>query len=60
MTLNQALPLLSKGVKIKLPEWDGYWLFNANMNVDAYIAVMLATGEIVYTPEFDQYGNRDD
>jgi hypothetical protein len=59
MNLNKALVCLSEGRKIKLPEWEGYWEISS-LEEDGLIEVHLKTGEIVYTPDFVQYGGRDD
>lgn len=60
MTLNEALVHINYGDKIKLPEWEGYWFKNEDPNVYAVISVKLKTGEVVHTPDFAQYGGRDD
>ncbi len=62
MNLNQALSYLFEGVKIKLPEWEGYWFLNKDFigGEDGIISVRLGTGEVVNTPDFVQYGGRED
>jgi len=60
MTLNEALVSLYYGDKIKLPEWGGYWIKSAAPYANGLIEVNLKTGEKVYTPDFAQYGDRDD
>jgi hypothetical protein len=66
MNLNKALIALADGQKIKLPEWKGYWeLSSYEDKLSSYediglIEVHKANGEVVNTPDFEQYGGRED
>lgn len=38
ISYNEAKQLLLQGVEIKLPEWEGYWKFNAeNKTIEAHL-----------------------
>lgn len=60
MNLNEALFFMLQGRKIKLPEWGGYWTQSIMSDTKGPIAVVLKTGETIYTPDFTQYGGRED
>jgi len=55
LDFNQALEALEKGLKVKLPEWIGYWF-----KKDGKILVHSRTGDTLETPFLDDYKNRTD
>lgn len=66
MDFAQALTSLVDGKKVKLPEWQGYWFIpNVVASWDAEevkkgVRVFTATGDVLNTPWFDKYHDRDD
>ena len=52
---GKALQALDKGMKIKVPEWKGYWFKESGM-----VKVMTAEGAVLDTPHFQQYIFRTD
>lgn len=55
LDFNQALEALEKGLKVKLPEWIGYWFKKYGK-----ILVHSRTGDTLETPFLDDYKNRTD
>lgn len=55
LTFHDAMEALNTGVKVKLPEWIGYWFKDG-----AKIMVFTQTGDILDTPEIESYNNRND
>lgn len=54
LTYQEALSALANGKKVKLPEWGGYWFYADG------IKVKTKDGEILNTPWFDKYKDRND
>jgi hypothetical protein len=55
MNINEALSVLRDGGKVRLPEWTGYWFME-----NGKIKVFTRTGDILETPNFDNYSMRQD
>ena len=55
LNFGQALELLNEGMKVKVPEWKGYWFKESGM-----VKVMTAEGVVLDTPHFQQYIFRTD
>lgn len=55
LNYQQALEALDKGLKIKLPEWVGYWF-----KKDGKIAVFDRHGNVLETPFLQDYTRRTD
>ena len=55
LTFGLAIEALNVGMKIKVPEWEGYWFKKSGM-----VMVMTAEGEVLNTPHFQQYIFRED
>ncbi|AGY47945.1 hypothetical protein Plant_23 [Bacillus phage poppyseed] len=55
MTFGEALEIMKKGGKVRLPEWVGYWY-----KKNGQVVVHLEDGEEVYTPWFQQTIFRED
>ena len=55
LTYDEAIQAIDRGYKVKLPEWTGYWF-----KEDAIIKVFTRTGDILETPFFEKYENRND
>lgn len=55
LNYTEAMEALSKGFKLKLPEWIGYWF-----KEDDKVKVFTRTGEILLTPDYDHFNMRND
>jgi len=54
-TFSEALRELKEGKKVRLPEWTGYWF-----QEDDKIKVFTRTGEILETPHYHKFEDRND
>jgi hypothetical protein len=63
MIWKEALLALEQGMKVKLPEWTGYWFIDesaSNNNILDRIRVFTRTGDTLATPFFHLYVDRTD
>ena len=59
MTFEEALTALKLGLKVRLPEWGGYWKAIDDAHGNPHIMVFTKDGEILNTPQ-SKYMFRDD
>lgn len=65
MNLHNAIGVMITGNKVKLPEWKGYWFIPDHVEFDggnakSAVHVFTKEGEILNTPWFDKYAERED
>ncbi len=56
ISFDLAMAMLRNGQKVKLPEWTGYWFTTPGGKV----LVFTRTGDVLETPHFDTYKDRND
>lgn len=55
LDFTEAMKAITEGFKVRIPEWTGYWFRNGKD-----ISVLTRTGDIINTPNFNNYVMRDD
>jgi hypothetical protein len=55
MNMAAAIQACVDGKRVRLPEWSGYWFASGTQ-----VKVFTATGDILESPWFDKYENRQD
>lgn len=55
LDFTEAMKAITEGFKVRIPEWTGYWFRNGKD-----ISVLTRTGDVINTPNFNNYVMRDD